>query len=110
MIKIKIENFILITDSILKIGVVHNVFFRSKFNVQTSRSFLNYNVIVLLKSLPSRSIIVIKPALVLLPTLKNARRLEKAFNFDTVQSTWPPSWISKKVLRNISYITDHVQS
>ena len=32
--------------------------------------------------------------------LKDAHRLEKAFNFDTVQSTWPPSWISKKVLRN----------
>ena len=53
-----IENFILITNnSISKIGVVHNVFLRSKFNVQTSRSFLNYNVVILLKSLASRSII-----------------------------------------------------
>ena len=43
-------------------------------------------------------------------TPKNAHRLEKAFNFDTVQSTWPPSWISIKVLRNTYEVTDHVQS
>ena len=47
---------------------------------------------------------------VLFPMLKNAHRLEKALNKDTVQSTWPPSWISKKMLCNTYGVTDDVQS
>ena len=35
--------------------------------------------------------------------------LDIRVNFDTVQSTWPPSWISKKVLSNTYDVTNHVQ-
>ena len=53
-------------------------------------------VIVLPRSLAFNSnSTVTKSALVLFPSFSN--RLEKALNFDTVQSTWLPSWISKMV-------------
>ena len=74
-------------------------------------SLINYNVIISLKSLAFKSIKVTKSVLVqFLTFFKNAFRQGKAFNFDTVQSNWPSSWISKKVLLNTYDITDHVQS
>ena len=55
-------------------------------------SLINYNVIISLKSLAFKSIKVTKSVLVqFLTFFKNAHRQGKAFNFDTVQSTWPPS-------------------
>ena len=71
---------------------------------------LNYNVTILLKSLSFKSISVTKSVLVLFPMFYNAHQLEKAFEFDTMQSIWLPSWISKMVLRNTYNVTDHVQS
>ena len=50
-----------------------------------------YNIIILLKSLSFNNISVTKSVLILFPTLSNANQLGKALNFDTVQSTWPPS-------------------
>ena len=56
-----------------------------------------------------KSISATQSVFVLFPTFSNAHRLEKGFNrFDTVQSTWPSSWILKRVLRNTFYLTVHV--
>ena len=59
------------------------------------------------KSLPVKNISVIKSVLVLFP---NRKSIWKALNFNTVQSTWPPPWISEKVLINIYDVINHVQS
>ena len=61
-------------------------------------TLLYFNVIILLKSLAFKTISVTKSVLVLFSTFSNAHRPEKALYFDTVQSTWPLSWISKKAL------------
>ena len=105
------ENFLLTQTMVFyRFWVVLSVFFQSKFNVQTSRYLLNYNIIILLKSLASNSTSITKSVSVLLSTFSNAHRQERALNFDILQSTWLPSWISKRMLCNIYDVTDHVQN
>ena len=50
---------------------------------------------ILLKFLVFNAITVTKTVLILFSTFWNANWLRKALNFEKVQNTWPPSWISK---------------
>ena len=88
---------------------MQTVFVQRKFNVQTSHQLINcHNILLTFLSL--NAISIVRSVLALFATFSNANLLGKAFkNFNTVQSTWPPSWISKKVLYKTYDVTNHVQ-